>query len=225
MPPKPKASAKDTQALSLDDDKDFSSDSDVSDAEVEQKRVYVEDIQEFCIPTGTYHQPSLYRLLIYAKYGPTRDGKLYGGRQGAHELSDFELNEMVNTERNDDICFVYTGSRKYITPELRRDILAEVPKDFLPITHPLRAQIAALFDSVPKDDDGGMTFAAVQAVVLDYHAEIIHECQLATVSRAPKIRANGITNDFDTTVVFQGAVDRTDRERRKAKMAADYGAV
>ena len=76
-------------------------------------------IKEFVFPSTLQHPRSTGLLYVYGLYGPLNEaGKLYAGRNGAHEVDRNELDTMVKIIEEEDILAVYVVSKSWVEVDL-----------------------------------------------------------------------------------------------------------
>eukprot|EP00927_Polykrikos_kofoidii_P033556 TRINITY_DN28370_c0_g1_i1.p1 TRINITY_DN28370_c0_g1~~TRINITY_DN28370_c0_g1_i1.p1 ORF type:complete len:327 (+),score=44.18 TRINITY_DN28370_c0_g1_i1:33-983(+) len=124
--------------------------------------VAMSSLMSFVFPSSQEHPNTTARLELFGRYGPTdKDGRLHGGVQGNHLISDDEIRGMCEWNTREAFFHVIKKPRS----------LAEVIVDtLLPMAMSQRytkAEVTRMLRDVQRDVNGEMSFQSLQGVIFE----------------------------------------------------------
>mmetsp|Transcript_7789 Transcript_7789/g.11758 ORF Transcript_7789/g.11758 Transcript_7789/m.11758 type:complete len:238 (+) Transcript_7789:260-973(+) len=133
-----------------------------------ETRIDIIEILNFSFPAHLKHPRSYGRLIIYGLYGPLVDGKLRAGPRRNHKVEDWEIECMCKAIDMEDTLRSYVPQNRPICSipiYEQRQILSQ---STLKLPRLNRHDLFKIFDRVPSDSEGTMSFYDVQNAIYDY---------------------------------------------------------
>eukprot|EP00698_Gefionella_okellyi_P010178 TRINITY_DN2625_c0_g1_i2.p1 TRINITY_DN2625_c0_g1~~TRINITY_DN2625_c0_g1_i2.p1 ORF type:complete len:185 (-),score=10.59 TRINITY_DN2625_c0_g1_i2:234-788(-) len=163
------------------------------------EHIHSQDIIDFVFSQKVLHPKSFARLVVYARYGPARNGLLMGGPGRTHALTESELCTMEQDIIEDEILSAYVTSPSALSSTEKAELLSSVKVKDFKVQQLTEAQVLRILNTV-KDEDGWINFAALQ----DKVESIVSERQRNSRKLYPDVIKGGIRRlPFDTSVVMK----------------------
>jgi len=151
-------------------------------------KVDLDRVIEFIFPKELQHPLAAGRLFAFALCGPL-DGKnqIRTGFKGSRVVMDYELEQMCGQFEREDIIQVYLHNPKQmglLTSKEQEAIIGQADghlkrakgKAMLPVI--TKSDIQSMFRSLPRDENGKLSFHDMQNAVLAYRAERVKQFKL-----------------------------------------------
>ncbi|CAM9336118.1 unnamed protein product [Chrysoparadoxa australica] len=143
--------------------------------------VDVDQVLDFLFPAALQHPLSNGRLYGYALYGPLDDdSQLRAGHKGQHIVQGWELDAMCmqfELEMILEVCIPPGQPMASLNRQQQQEVLAQADSHlktskglgYMPQIS--RDQVLALFRSVPRAEDGTVSFHDLQKLINGYREE------------------------------------------------------
>jgi hypothetical protein len=152
--------------------------------------VHIEELMRFLFPAGLQHPLVAGRLVAFGMYGPLDpQGNLSSGEKGMHKVQSYELDAMCDQFEREDITQVYIDRNRPLatlsfsekaemmeganraTKTTRGKLSAQMNNSQMPAF--TQEQIVELFASLPRGEDGGVSFHLMQERIVQFRADRI----------------------------------------------------
>jgi len=180
-------------------------------------QVEVERLMEFLFPKESQHPLVAGRLFAFGICGPLNEnGQLPSGMGGKRVVMSYELDEMCMQFEREDILQIYlqnprlmgllsTKEQEAIIAQADGHLKREKGKAMLPRL--TKEQIYELFEDLPRNAQGRVSFHDMQTAILDFRLERIKQYKLVYPSiggkKKPKEGEDGLPNIGALTSMLQ----------------------
>lgn len=121
----------------------------------------LDQLLSFLFPPHQQHADSAGRLFVFALYGPLdAKSRLHSGEKGRHVVTDGELATMSRRMEREDILAVYRMCS--LSQEDEEQVVSQVDHVLKNFPQYTPRDITAMFESLPRDADGKLSFHDMQ---------------------------------------------------------------